>query len=43
MSDTFTLSFRPELSLTPEGEKLTLQFATHSLTLDHPKPDYEPH
>lgn len=38
MSDTFTLSFRPELSLTTEGEKLTLQFASHSLTLDSPKP-----
>src|SRR6476469_1563769 len=38
MSNAFTLSFRPELSLTIEGEKLTLQFATHSLTLDSPKP-----
>jgi SagB-type dehydrogenase family enzyme len=38
MSDTFTLSFRPEISLTTEGEKLTLQFATDSLTLDSPKP-----
>jgi SagB-type dehydrogenase family enzyme len=38
MSDTFTLSFRPEISLTTEGEQLTLQFATHRLTLDHPKP-----
>src|SRR6478672_314575 len=38
MSNAFTLSFRPELFLTVEGEKLTLQFATHSLTLDSPKP-----
>ncbi len=38
MSDTLTLSFRPELSLTPEGDRLTLQFATHSFTLDRPKP-----
>jgi SagB-type dehydrogenase family enzyme len=38
MSDTFTLSFRPEISLTTEGDRLTLQFATDSLTLDSPKP-----
>ena len=38
MSDAFTLSFRPEISLTTEGDRLTLQFATDSLTLDRPKP-----
>src|SRR4028118_1961779 len=38
MSDTFTLSFRPEISLTTEGDRLTLQFASNSLTLDNPKP-----
>jgi len=38
MSDAFTLSFRPEISLTTEGDRLTLQFASDSLTLDSPKP-----
>ncbi|MEH1884571.1 MULTISPECIES: SagB family peptide dehydrogenase [unclassified Nostoc] len=38
MSDTFTLSFRPELFLTAEGDRLILEFATYSLTLDLPKP-----
>jgi oxazoline/thiazoline dehydrogenase len=38
MSDTFTLTFRPEIILTTEGDQLTLQFATHSFTLEHPQP-----
>lgn len=38
MTDTFTLSFRPEISLTTESDRLTLQFATNSLTLERPKP-----
>ncbi|MBE9213357.1 SagB family peptide dehydrogenase [Plectonema cf. radiosum LEGE 06105] len=38
MSDTFTLSFRPEIVFTDETDRLTLQFATHSLTLDRPQP-----
>jgi oxazoline/thiazoline dehydrogenase len=38
MSDTFTLSFRPEIVFTDESDRLTLQFATHSLTLDCPQP-----
>ncbi len=38
MSDAFTLSFRPEISLSTEGDHLTLQFAAHCLTLDRPKP-----
>jgi SagB-type dehydrogenase family enzyme len=38
MFHAFTVSFRPDVSLTTEGEKLTLQFATRSFTLDRPKP-----
>jgi SagB-type dehydrogenase family enzyme len=38
MSDSFTLSFRPEISLTTVGEQLTLKFAAHHFTLDNPKP-----
>jgi oxazoline/thiazoline dehydrogenase len=38
MTDTFTLSFRPEIALTTEGDRLTLEFATDRLTLDRPKP-----
>ncbi|MCL1469851.1 SagB family peptide dehydrogenase [Argonema antarcticum] len=37
MSDLFTLSFRPDIALTVEGERLILQSAQHRLTL-HPKP-----
>ncbi|HEY9617667.1 MAG TPA: SagB family peptide dehydrogenase [Microcoleaceae cyanobacterium] len=38
MSDAFTLSFRPDVSLTTEGDRLTLQSAQHRLTVDRPKP-----
>jgi oxazoline/thiazoline dehydrogenase len=38
MSDSFTLSFRPELVFTDASDRLTLQFAAHSLTLDYPSP-----
>jgi len=38
MFHAFTVSFRPDVSLTTEGEYLTLQFATRSFTLDRPKP-----
>lgn len=38
MSDTFTLSFRSEIALTTEADRLTLEFATDRLTLDRPKP-----
>lgn len=38
MSDTFTLSFRPEIVFTDENDRLTLQFAPHRLTLNDPKP-----
>jgi SagB-type dehydrogenase family enzyme len=37
MSDTFTLSFRPEIVFIDESDRLTLQFAPHSLTLDRPQ------
>ncbi|MEH2067200.1 MAG: SagB family peptide dehydrogenase [Nostoc sp.] len=38
MSESFTLSFRPDISLTLEGDRLTLQSTSESLTLEHPKP-----
>ncbi|WP_375471017.1 SagB family peptide dehydrogenase [uncultured Nostoc sp.] len=38
MSEKFTLSFRPEISLTTVGDRLTLQFTSQCLTLEHPKP-----
>ena len=38
MVDSFTLSFRPNLALTHEGDRVTLRSPQHSLTLDHPKP-----
>jgi oxazoline/thiazoline dehydrogenase len=38
MSDTFTLSFRPEVVFTDESDRLTLEFDPHSLTLDRPQP-----
>jgi oxazoline/thiazoline dehydrogenase len=38
MSDTFTLSFRPEVVFTTESDRLTLQFSAHSLSLDNPQP-----
>ncbi|MEH1872928.1 SagB family peptide dehydrogenase [Nostoc sp.] len=38
MSDYFTLSFRPDIYLTLEGDRLTLQSPSECLTLEHPKP-----
>ncbi|MHC5717935.1 MAG: SagB family peptide dehydrogenase, partial [Nostoc sp.] len=38
MSEKFTLSFRPEISLTTVGDRVTLQSTGQSLTLEHPKP-----
>ncbi|MEH2246148.1 SagB family peptide dehydrogenase [Nostoc sp.] len=38
MSDFFTVSFRPDICLTTEGDQLTLQSAQHCLTLSHPQP-----
>lgn len=38
MADVFTLSFRPGIAFTLQRDRLTLQFAQHCLTLDHPKP-----
>lgn len=38
MTDSFTLSFKPDISLTSEDDRLTLQSARHCLRLAHPKP-----
>ncbi len=38
MSDSFTLSFLPDISLTTVGDRLTLQSTSQCLTLEHPKP-----
>jgi oxazoline/thiazoline dehydrogenase len=38
MADFFTLSLRSDISLTLEGDLLTLQSAAHYLTLEHPQP-----
>ena len=38
MSDFFTLSFRPDITLTVEGDRLTLQSTQHRLTLENPQP-----
>lgn len=36
MSDFFTLSFRPDIALNVEGDRLTLQSTQHCLTLENP-------
>lgn len=38
MSDSLTLSFRPDITLTTEGEQLILRSPQHCLTLEHPQP-----
>ncbi|NQE37976.1 SagB family peptide dehydrogenase [Microcoleus asticus] len=38
MSDFFTLSFRPDIALTVESERLILRSPQHCLTLEHPQP-----
>jgi SagB-type dehydrogenase family enzyme len=37
MSDSFTLSLRPDITLTTEGERLILQSPQNRLTLEHPQ------
>ncbi|MBD2301203.1 SagB family peptide dehydrogenase [Nostoc sp. FACHB-190] len=38
MSDSFTLSLRPDIALTTESDRLMLQSTQHRLTLEHPQP-----
>lgn len=38
MSDSFTLSLRPDIALTTESDRAILQSDRHCLTLEHPQP-----
>jgi len=38
MSDSFTLSFRPDIAFSSEGDRLTVRSHQNSLTLENPKP-----